>query len=121
MGQLTPLEERACRAYIRAMYADQGSCSDICQLYSDGRKEKAEELLNAQGSGKADKSLLWSVMSTAPVLNGGTAFTSLMSAERGEYETVVRRTSSTIDPATMDALRFLMHALVPALSQDGHL
>eukprot|EP00658_Telonema_sp_P-2_P077404 TRINITY_DN6997_c0_g2_i3.p1 TRINITY_DN6997_c0_g2~~TRINITY_DN6997_c0_g2_i3.p1 ORF type:complete len:460 (-),score=105.78 TRINITY_DN6997_c0_g2_i3:83-1315(-) len=53
---LAPWELKACDEYHKIVY--EASCADLCQLYSDGRREKAIELLEAGGRSNATLSLI---------------------------------------------------------------
>jgi hypothetical protein len=76
---------------VRLQYADLGGCTDLCQLYSDGRAENATmRMENLGGPAQVGAQSIMGVMSTAPMLNGGTRFSSVMSASAGHYETTVR-------------------------------
>lgn len=89
MAAFAPWEEKLCERYISALYADKGNCSDLCQLYSDGRKEVGDSLMSALPRNRVNEKALFRVMSTAPVHNGGTKFTSIMSAKDDIYSTHV--------------------------------
>ena len=52
-----------------------GGCSDLCQLYSDGRRENATALMKALPHDKRTPEGLVSVLSTPPVLASDTRFT----------------------------------------------
>jgi hypothetical protein len=39
MANFSALEEDFCEEYLTLQYADLGKCTDLCQLYSDGRCE----------------------------------------------------------------------------------
>jgi hypothetical protein len=38
MASFTPEREKQCESYLKGLYNDQGPCTDLCQLYSDGRR-----------------------------------------------------------------------------------
>ena len=52
-----------------------GGCSDLCQLYSDGRRENATALMKALPHEQRTPEGLVSVLSTPPVLASDTRFT----------------------------------------------
>ncbi len=58
MGNFTPTEERLCEEFIKTLYADTGKCDDLCQLYSDGRRESAIAQLTKFGPAAANMSTL---------------------------------------------------------------
>lgn len=53
---------------------------------SDPRRTVAEEVLNATGHAGLNESTLWEVLSTPPVLNAGTMYTTITSAATGAYD-----------------------------------
>jgi hypothetical protein len=105
---------------VRLQYADLGGCTDLCQLYSDGRAENATmRMENLGGPAQVGAQSIMGVMSTAPMLNGGTRFSSVMSASAGHYETTVREGGGSASngvegqpSSTVESARFLMRALV---------
>jgi len=122
----TPLKQRECKEYIMAVYADNHSCADFCQLYSDGRAETAKAQMNALGgSDNVTPEGLFHVMSTPDVLNPTTRFTTLMSPASGMYNTTVRvaaatnATSNWAPRSRMQAqdLRFLVRSMVTSIPQ----
>jgi len=126
MKKMTAQEEEACEAYIKKTYGDGGQCSDLCQLYSDGRAEAGRASMSSgvvkRTSGQMEIDIFDSVMSIPPVLAGGTKFTSIMSASHNIYETMVRESSSNSSDAVPSeavakALRFFIRALanIPGL------
>ena len=56
----------------------------------DDRRATAYKAMGAYSSGTVTPSALFNVLSTPPVLNGGTKYTTTMSAATGEFETTVR-------------------------------
>lgn len=123
MAKMPPVEKEACDAWVRLAYADKAGCDELCQLYSDGRREAATASMQALDPASADPAHLMTVMSKAPVLNGGTRFTSIMSAAADHYETTVRvgdaggsavtaaANTSAPSPHEAMALRFLLQEL----------
>ena len=120
MASFTPEREKQCETYIKDLYHDLGKCTDLCQLYSDGRREAATAMMEATADRKArdapsfrcilllgDIVLLQSsplqgsaegllaVLSTLPVLASDTRFTSIMSASTSHYTTLVRKVRKT--------------------------
>lgn len=95
MASFTPAREKQCEEYIKGLYNDLGKCTDLCQLYSDGRREAATTMMRATPGHVGTKEGLLSVLSTSPVLAGDTKFSSIMSAASGHYSTLVRNQPST--------------------------
>ena len=77
-----------------------GPCTTLCQLYSDGRREKGISLMADLPAAKVSAETMLAAMSTAPVLNGGTRFTTVMSASTNEYKTWIQEKDGG---ETMDA------------------
>jgi len=90
IANFTKAEEKLCEGYIRMVYGDKNSCSDLCQLYSDGRREVAKKTMAALQPHQVNPSSVLRALSVPPVLNGGTVFSSVMSAQSDYYHTVVR-------------------------------
>ncbi len=95
MAAFTPTREKECEDYIKGLYNDLGKCTDLCQLYSDGRREAATAMMQATPSHTGTKDGVLSVLSTPPVLAGDTKFSSIMSAASGYYSTLVRNQGSS--------------------------
>ena len=59
----------------QAVYADKGTCSDLCGLYSDGRREAGLAMMNNfTGPDEVDAAHIMQVLGTPPVLAGGCIF-----------------------------------------------
>lgn len=112
MANFSALEEKFCEEYIDLQYADVGNCSDLFQLYSDGRSQNATASMNELNPSKVDRGSMMAVMSKPPVLNSGTRFTSIMSAAAAHYETTVRTAAVGGAGGGVRAARFLMQRLV---------
>ena len=85
---------KLCDKALGIVYND-STCADLCQLYSDGRREGGRADLEARLAAagyQADIDLVFAVMSntTSRVLNGETKFTSIMNSRTGHYSTLVR-------------------------------
>ena len=92
MAKLDPKWESLCEKVLNIVFGGKNLCNHLCQEFSDGRREAGEASLNAAfgNSPSVDYEALFGVMSKAPVLNGITRFTSIMSAATGYYNTTVR-------------------------------
>lgn len=123
MVAMSPADEKECEAYIKLVYNDKGKCSDLCQLYSDGRAEAAVNGMTRLRRDAVREGML-DVLSTPPVLAAGTKFTSIMSASLNIYTTIVRVkpaagnqnqahrwTPPRADDPTIEALRFFIRSL----------
>ena len=81
--------------YIKEVYDDKGPCSDLCGLFSDGRREAGEAYMSKLTIDEIDEAHLLTVLGTPPVLADGTKFTAIMSvANNNHYRTVVRHYNS---------------------------
>jgi hypothetical protein len=85
---------KLCDKALGIVYND-STCSDLCQLYSDGRREGGRADLDARLAAmgnQADIDLIFAVMSntTSRVLNWDTKITSIMNSRTGHYSTLVR-------------------------------
>merc|ERR1712232_848494 len=80
----------ACHEVAKFLYGDPDGCEVFCQLTSDGRAEKARALMAPLDPASLDGNHIFDVLSTPPILNGGTAFTSIMEPRTNSYKTVVR-------------------------------
>ena len=84
---------KLCDKVLGVAYND-STCSDLCQLYSDGRREAGNADLQARlasAGGKADIDLILAVMSntSSQVLNSDTKITSIMNSRTRYYSTLV--------------------------------
>lgn len=129
MAAMSPADEKECEDYIKLVYNDKGKCSDLCQLYSDGRAEAAVKDMERLRPNTVQKGL-FDVLSTPPVLAGGTKFTSIMSAALNTYTTTVRVKPAAgnqnqaeqwippkLDDPMIESLRFFIRSLasIPGL------
>ena len=94
MAAMPAWKTNLCDKVLQVAYND-STCSDLCQLYSDGRREGGiadMQSLLAANENKADAGMIFKVMSnkTNNVLNSHTRFTSVMNSRTGYYNTVVR-------------------------------
>jgi hypothetical protein len=92
MSQYPAWKTTLCNAVLHFAYND-SQCEDVCQLYSDGRKEGGTaDLTERLSSSPATKEMVYSIMSnrTSRVLNGETKFTSVMNSFTNYYNTTVR-------------------------------
>ena len=103
MAGFNPAREKECENYIKGLYGDLGKCTDLCQLYSDGRREAATAMMQSTPGHKGTKDGLLSVLSTPPVLAGDTKFSSIMSASSGHYSTLVRSSNQASVSAAQGA------------------
>lgn len=65
MAAMSPADEKECEDYIKLVYNDKGKCSDLCQLYSDGRAEAAVKDMERLRPNTVQKGL-FDVLSTPP-------------------------------------------------------
>merc|ERR1711870_155926 len=72
--------QAACTKVLKLLYGNEGGCLDLCQLTSDGRQERAVELLNQMGKKQVTADNLFHVLSDSHVKQDDTQFTALMSA-----------------------------------------
>jgi len=80
----------ACTKVLKLLYGNTGGCMDLCRLTSDGRHERAVDLLNKMGKDQVSADSLLKILSDPHVEQGNTQFTSLMNPASGAYRTVVR-------------------------------
>merc|ERR1712204_61451 len=82
--------QSACAGVMKALFGA-STCDAICEVFSDGRQEVAKKAM-AQLTLKSEVSAtsIFDVLSTAPVLNSDTAFTTFMSPATDEFRTTVR-------------------------------
>ena len=104
--------------YIKEVYDDKGPCSDLCGLFSDGRREAGEAYMSKLTIDEIDEAHLLTVLGTPPVLADGTKFTAIMSvANNNHYRTVVRHYDTEDDDddelkkRNQQRLRFFLEAL----------
>jgi len=116
-----PLSNRAaCEEYIKLVYGDTGSCNDLCGLYSDARAAAATHEVQRLSQQTVSAAGLVNVLSTQPILNNLTKFTSIMSASTDLYTTTVRTVPHSTTAPSEEAtagVRFLIRKLVPALRE----
>ena len=94
MAKMPLWKTKLCDKVLGVAYND-STCSDLCQLYSDGRREAGNADLQARlasAGGKADIDLILAVMSntSSEVLNSDTKITSIMNSRTRYYSTLVR-------------------------------
>lgn len=87
MSAMPDIESKACDAYVRAVYGPESACGQLCQLYSDGRAEKASALLAEQRAEGVTPTQLLQILSSDGVRQDDTIFTTVMSPTTGEYAT----------------------------------
>lgn len=82
--------QQACTKVLKALYGNTGGCMDLCQLTSDGRYERAVELLNQMGKERVSADNMFNILSDDHVEQSITAFTALINPATNSYRTVVR-------------------------------
>ena len=110
MSQNPAWKNKLCDEVLGLVYND-STCVDMCQLYSDGRREGGHadlqsRLAKAPGN-VADVDLVLAVMSntSSRVLNGETKITSIMNSRTGHYTTLVRENDGGADVEDNDGAR----------------
>jgi len=102
MSNYPKWKTKLCDTMLRFGYND-STCTDLCRLYSDGRKEGGTADLKWRlAAGKeANVDMIHSIMSnkTSRVLNGDTKITSVMNSRTEYYSTIVRQWNSEEEAA----------------------
>mmetsp|Transcript_130523 Transcript_130523/g.278947 ORF Transcript_130523/g.278947 Transcript_130523/m.278947 type:complete len:458 (-) Transcript_130523:58-1431(-) len=81
----------ACSRVLRLLFGmDQGGCAAICGKFSDGRRKAAVQGMQKLAVSDISFDSVLEVLSTPPVLDPWTIFTSLMRPATEEYRTTVR-------------------------------
>ena len=100
MSQNPTWKTKLCDDILGLVYNDT-MCADLCQLYSDGRREGGRTDLQSRLAKvpMADVDLVLAVMSntSSRVLNGETKITSIMNSRTGHYTTLVRENDRGAD------------------------
>merc|ERR1712194_517267 len=100
--------QAACTEVLKLLYGNTGGCLDLCQLTSDGRQERAVQLLNQMGKKQVSADSLYHVLSDGRVEQDSTQFTALISAASNSYRTIVRehpRSNSNMESVLMKETR----------------
>lgn len=85
-----PKVDEVCMEVFKRIYGNTGGCRQLCSLFSDGRRERAVELLNRLSKDQASGDTLFTVLSDPKLNNHLTQFTSIMHPKSSEYRTVAR-------------------------------
>lgn len=81
----------ACTKVLKMIFDNTGGCMELCRLTSDGRRERAVELLDKVPKDQVSTDSLLKVLSDPHVEQGNTQFTALINPHTGDYRTVVRQ------------------------------
>ena len=81
---------KICNDWIRFAYNDPLGCHHLCLLYSDARAGIATEMMRSKNNTGDVRTRVFTTLNTKPVLQSYTLFTSIMSASKNIYTTLVR-------------------------------
>lgn len=121
--------KRVCDDWIEFAFNDPLGCEHICLLYSDARAGVANAMMRSKNNTGDARTRVFTTLNTKPVLQSYTLFTSIMSASKNIYTTLVREKEKKNDMQTeqeggefwnerINSLRFLFRELTRGVVLD---
>jgi len=81
---------KICDEWVEFAFNDPIGCSHVCMLYSDPRAGFATKMMLSKNNTGDTRTRVFTTLNTKPVLQSYTLFTSIMSASKDIYTTLVR-------------------------------